>query len=237
MSEKPILFTAPMVRAILAGEKTQTRRVVKCPCLSFEGAAGQENNLAFWDTGLVHRGRSLQDDPVTLAEMTCPYGEVGDRLWVRETFFCNSFDYPEPTEHARKNLYYRAEQPHHYTHDCEQEIILDWKPSIHMPRWASRLTLEITDIRVERVQDITEEDAQSEGCHSWIGSLEGRASDNASNAACRWTKWLDPKAHTCSRRGEFAALWDSINDKRGFGWKANPWVWAISFKRVEGGAA
>ena len=164
----------------------------------------------------------------------CPYGKVGDRLWVRETW--------HPIGDSG-GLWFRAGIPVYRAGMRTGEWAADdkvmgvalpadikWKPSIFMPRWASRLTLEITGVRVERAQDITEEDALAEGSHEWLNSHSGRAYDNACEAACRWTKRLNRSAGVCSSRGEFAALWDSINKKRGFGFDDNPWVWVLEIR-------
>jgi len=185
MSEKPILFSGPMVRAILEGRKTQTRRVVKCAGLDLCGPCG----LSGEDMRLA--GRDWSGNSVLLK---CPHGETGSRLWVRETFQLIPDD--------GGSVVYRATDP-----DWETTEDWTWKPSIFMPRHASRITLEITTVRVERVQDIGEVDAKAEG-------VEPFAPDDG-----------------CYRSG-YAGLWDSINAKRGFGWESNPWVWLLEFKRV-----
>ena len=194
--EKPILFSAPMVRAILEGKKTQTRRVVK-PTQSTPRVAplrmepwlidGEQETD---DHGLPCWAGYHPDYPGEAKWFSCPYGGVGDHLWVRETWNC--IDTGRLTQ-RQDWVRYRAT-------DGEE---MYWRPSIHMPRWASRLTLEITGVRVERVQDITHDDAVAEGCYE----VEGRS-------------W--------GRLG-FSQLWDSINAKRGYSWEANPWVWCVGF--------
>ncbi len=149
---KPILFSTPMVQAILDGRKTMTRRIRK---------------------------------PLTLT----PY-KPGDILWVRETWY----------QHYDGSYAYRASAPEN----------TGWKPSIFMPHEAARIFLRVTDVRAERVQDITEEDAKAEGCMPTI--LDGVV--------------------FISAKGEFHAIWDNLNAKRGFGWDANPWVWVISFEQI-----
>ena len=194
MSEKPILFSGAMVRAILEGRKSQTRRVVKNARGANSLYAGEHDGL--W---VVER---FGDAASTMIK--CPYGKPGDHLWVREMWKPRGVGQGCATTPA----IYAAE----YTFPNVVKAMRPWKPSIFMPRWASRITLEIVEVRVQRLQDISEEDARAEG----VGPLraDGRmpygvfASDG------------------------FADLWDSINMKRGFGWNVNPFVWAITFKRV-----
>ena len=212
---KPILLTGEMVRSTLAGLKTKTRRPLKPQPDSVHDGAPYWN---IWKRG-------------NLAPLKCPFGKVGDRLWVRETFCLEhqvEGDQPPPFDDGRPILYLRdgiecakedAEiwiQPHYRATDptpelsyygSEEEPTVRWKSSIHMPRWASRITLEITEIRVERVQEITEEEAISEGFFP---------DDGVSEVYC------------------FSEAWDSLYAKKGLGWYANPWVWVITFRRVEG---
>ena len=221
--ERPILMQADMVRAVLSGSKTQTRRIIKPqpqPGSYSDGIGLSNANGRAW---VVFKTHTMPKPTNNSAE--CPYGRVGDILWVRETFaYFNTGYYDRP----EMGVFFRADGERD---DC---IRGRWRSSIHMPRDVSRLTLEITDIRVEQVQDITEEDAYAEGSHEWLNSHAGRAYDNAADAACRWTKRLNPNAGVCSHRGEFAALWSSINgEKPGASWADNCWVWAISFRRVE----
>jgi hypothetical protein len=182
--ERPILFSAPMVRAILAGRKTQTRRVV--------------HERLYVET--FESGRPLvrieQSDQLFGESATrwarCPYGAPGSRLWVRERWACL-----DPA--SRTPVIYATDRgPKDYR----------WRPSIHMPRWASRITLEVTNVRVERLQSITEEDARAEG-------VEVPASSG--NGARDW----------------FAAAWDDLNECRGYPWASSPWVWVISFSRLD----
>ncbi|KKL73500.1 hypothetical protein LCGC14_2074310, partial [marine sediment metagenome] len=148
----------------------------------------------------------------------CPYGQVGDRLWVRETF-CIACDEAVASttgdDIARNKPCYRAEPANQPAQDfCE---FPHWKPSIHMPRWASRITLEITGVKVERVQDISEEDAKAEGVTAkYVGGSLSLANMD----------YLSYQAGFCE-------VWDSINAKRGYGWDVNPWDWALTFKVVE----
>lgn len=179
MKERPILFSGEMVRAILDGRKTQTRRVVK---FDWCGSAN----------GLLHQASF---DPA----YKCPYGKVGDRLWVRETW----------AKLLSGRIWYRADG--HSINDG------GWRPSIHMPRWASRITLEITGVWVERLQAIGQNDAFREGVR--------RAADG------RWFNYAPDGPTHNSARGSFISLWESINGPGS--WDANPWVWVIEFKRIQ----
>lgn len=188
MKEHPIIFSSPMVRAILEGRKTQTRRVIK-----FEGVT--ENKLY----------ETRDGDIVELISL-CPYGEIGHCLWVRETF---SEPYKLDIEKKVFTGFYRAT-------DVDRKV--KWRPSIFMPRWASRIDLEITGIRVERVQDISENDAIAEGVE---------------RQGVLWRGYGDDSMPVEFARTSFSLLWDAINVKRGSGWNANPWVWVIEFKRLD----
>lgn len=191
MKEHPVLFSGPMVRAILEGRKTQTRRVIKPEPTHFNYFKVPAN------------GGDLRQWPITPHgdNIDCPYGSRGDRLWVKETwrvFGGREYEYQQ----HHPSVQYRANE----FADFEQKV---WRPSIFMPRWASRIILEITDVRCERLQDISEEDAIAEGCEP-IG--------NENN--------LD------RYRSGYMHLWNSINASRGFGWDTNPFVWCLTFRRV-----
>ena len=216
-----------MVRAILDGRKTVTRRVVTAKHIPFI-----QNILGGYLDGKWNQ-RPL------------PYGKPGDRLWVRESFVLesNCGDYGDnkppfkdgrPVKWDTENgpldgnamwlqAHYAATDPtpELVNEDCPFEKCSDsgccqhWKPSIHMPRWASRLMLEVTGVRVERVQEITEEQSIAEGVDAV--SMEDV-----------------PRQATMSRRADFKQLWDRLNAKRGFGWDKNPWVWVVEFKKLEG---
>jgi hypothetical protein len=198
VKERPILMSAPMVRAILAGTKTQTRRVVKLqpPAVVqsiYRPFPAEPNNWQGYGFGSIHwYGR-------------CPYGVAGDRLWVRETWAVpHRYDHLGPSNIPTKGV------PVHYA-ATEDRGGLRWRPSIHMCRFASRITLEITDVRVERLQEISEADAIAEGCVGGHGASKGYAYN------------ATPHEH-------YRALWESINGPGS--WDLNPWVWAISFRRV-----
>ena len=189
IKERPILFSAPMVRAILERRKTVTRRAEKFPFI--DRAVGCELS-----------GNEIGPEEI---RNNCPYGVPGQRLWVRETFacgLCTDQPYAYRATHAPEDLEAGWHDP------------IKWKPSIHMPRAACRILLEITDVRVERLQDITYEQAAAEGVHR--GPLrEWCASDEGGN--CH--KYPVPA---------FRDLWQSV----GGNWDANPWVWVVEFKRV-----
>lgn len=178
-----------MVRAILEGRKTMTRRVVKFKPIGYLG----------WVRNVFTHLFKLADAP--LKEMKCPYGVPGDRLWVRETFL----DDGETKD--RPQWIYRADNENYPRHEGQ-----NWKPSIFMPRAASRILLEVTDVRVERLQDITEEDARAEGVEPDVD-------------AGYWKGYIFPGVYDSAKKS-FASLWQSIN---GLGsWDQNPWVWVVS---------
>ena len=206
MKERPILFSAPMVRAVLDGNKTQTRRVVKR--LPWFDPAGNR-----WLIGDL----KFNTEAVAMATLPLlsPYGRPGDQLWVRETWAQPAAMDPGPTV-------YRADYPACVPVGYENIPPADqitWKPSIHMPRALSRILLEVTGVRVERLNDIDGRDAIAEGLVD-LG-IEG--------ARWHWDK--------CAKEGYFApwrayrALWEQINGAGS--WEANPWVWVVEFKRVE----
>ena len=177
---RPILFSAGMVRALLDGRKTQTRRIIKPQPAYID------------EKGTAYQAVSI-DEPSNLEYHPAqyPYGQPGDLLWVRESF----------TMYDDQPLYKTG----------KHDDMMKWKPSIHMPRWASRLTLKIKEIRVERLQDISNEDAVAEG----IGT---------------------PLDMRYAALDEFKPLWDSINAKRHHGkyaWDKNPWVWVIVFEVIK----
>lgn len=210
MTERPIIFSGPMVRAILDGRKHQTRRVVTGPWRDkplpeFRGGIGGINNPEEWgwENGETGRHIGFVDDPINEATLPCPYGWPGDRLWVRETFYST-----HKTPCSENRIYYRA--------NCdalaEEMLSVSWTPSIHMPKWAARIWLEVTGVRVERLQDISCADAIAEGI---------RPAANSMTIDC----------DTPDPRQGFKHLWDSLNAKRA-PWASNPWVWIIEFRRV-----
>jgi hypothetical protein len=175
--EKPILFNSAMVRAVLDGRKTQTRRVINMPPFN-----PSDEELGVYAVDNLGR---------------CPYGKV-DRLWVRETHFYDP---------RRECFVFKAD-------GFSENTEINWKPSIFMPRVACRILLKVEDIRVERLQDITWQDCKAEGT-DWPYEDCEPIGDGS-------TSIID----------YFISLWDGINDKRGFGWDCNPWVWVVVFSRV-----
>lgn len=232
MKERPILFSAPMVRAVLDGRKTVTRRPVKGlktdnPVTT---AADATPMTCCWDYG----------GPV----IRCPYGQPGDRLWVRETWYCDHSEvmrgpYLKPDDldigeaRADGTLVYSADGLTPY--EADQPV---WKPSIHMPRWACRILLEITDVRVERLQDISEAQAQAEGIIPVPKTTE--------DSHQFWRNYhLSGDGTFCVRtpKESFKSLWchvaggsfpkgEAAYKASPHSWDANPWVWVVEFKRV-----
>lgn len=206
MKERPILFSGPMVRAILTGKKTQTRRLMR-PQPEWDPAM---DGGRWWISGRHVTTLSWERAaPVEwmLRNGYCPHGVPGDRVWVRETFARSS-------DLARGYVY--AADSHVSRFDIDGE---HWTPSIHMPRQASRIDLEIVSVRAERLRDISEADAHAEGA-----PVEFRISVRVGD---KGTDERIPNSH----RGGFANLWDHINGDRAT-WESNPWVWVVEFKRV-----
>ena len=216
MTEKPILFNAEMVRAILAGQKTQTRRVINLQPVGVLGA--QMTRANDMDVFLWHGWPHMVKSGHAPVPLKCPYGEPGDLLWVRETWATDGVrDAIKPTNlPPDSHIYYRAslnEDKHEW--QLHTNFGGRWRPSIHMPRWTNRIMLRIEVVRVERVAEIEPRDAIAEGVE-----FAERA-------------WAQVPARNPRRPIDyveaFRHLWDSINAKRGFGWDANPWVWVVEF--------
>lgn len=206
MRERPILFSAPMVRAILAGIKTQTRRVLK-QATGLSLSVGMSDD----DAGVAELSWLWGDGPgydvhETIKRVACPYGVRGDRLYVREAWAA-----PHAYDHLPPRLIPQDARIHYAATEDRGGLL--WRPSIHMPRWASRITLEGTGVRVEQLQEISYEDAKAEGAEFWRN--DGTLTE------------LPP----CSQhRYEFEDLWTSIYGADS--WDANPWVWVVSFRRL-----
>jgi len=236
VKERGMIFNAEMVRAILDGRKTQTRRIMKVQPENSElglsriidSSVAKEVGMYFWcqadACGVKRRSKPFP----------CPFGAVGERIWVRETW-------AEAGASAPDLKLYRANYPEHVPSHYENVPPVDeirWTPSIHMPRWASRITLEITGVRVERLDEISEEDAIAEGMQGVICPCCKDDPDYS-------TTQYDPQTlaavdeipcRACdSNKSKFFTLWDSIYGESEH--CMGNWVWVISFKRVEGGAA
>lgn len=210
MKERPILFSAPMVRALLNCTKSQTRRIVK----------PQPYFISPENTPRITKAPGLHP------YIPCPYGQPGDRLWVRETWQGPLLDSEEHEAQCRDDGPEAFKKPGFCAYRATDTLDaidaegndLGWRPSIHMPRWASRILLEITGVRVERLQDISEADAIAEGISA---DLDGRyhcGFDEAGEIKCK------------SPVTAYAWLWNGINGADS--WAANPWVWVIEFNRM-----
>ncbi len=226
MKARGILFQAPLVRAILAGTKTQTRRLPNPPMSLTERG------------GIAWRGCAYgmrTDGSPYLAELLkrCPYGVKGDRLWVRETWalyhdHAAKVGDEEALRDARGQMpwagvMFRAEA--NGGHAESHRVGDRWRPAIHLPRWASRITLEITEVRVERLQEISEDDAKAEG-------VEPLSSIHADQRILGEDRGRTQGSHPHTLA--LAVLWDTINGDKA-PWSSNPWVWALTFKRQEAG--
>jgi hypothetical protein len=206
MKERPILFSGPMVQAIKRGQKSQTRRVVKLPKDFF--LADRKPN---WLKDIARQVWPAQRG-LDIRWLKCPYGQVGDKLWVRECFSYTN-DVVGQTNAA---IWYWADG---------NPTDGNWtkpKPSIHMPRWASRITLEIVSVRVERLNLIVRDDVLAEGIerHTKDGELYKYGIDNL----WPWKDWENTHVRA------YKKLWESINGPQS--WEVNPWVWVVEFKRL-----
>lgn len=263
MRERPIIFSGPMVNAILEGKKTQTRRVIKTSLRTQRDGWGAfptprtgmliYKDGAAWCDGL--------NPPASKPIAICPYGVPGDRLWVRE-IFCYKVD-PITAQISHDEFWYRAMNPEVIKVDGDggRKFNRDgsesspWLPSIHMPRKLSRITLEITGIRVQRLQEISEEDAKAEGIDTLYSAWElkqlgyvavdpetmgwknylwhGHFNDGDGNKLS--DSWPYQYSNYANARGSFSSLWQLINGKK-HPWDSNPFCWVIEFKRLaEGG--
>lgn len=208
MKERPIIFNADMVRAVLDGRKTQTRRMLTPHHLKMIDAAASAGECHPLESGRQHANSQ------SYYREWCPFGVVGDRLWVRESFYEHGhwqgggYDPEDSYFVSDKQVLYPADGIQRPS-ERKREDFWRSRPSIHMPRWASRITLEITGVRVERLRDLSEQDAKSEGVMPPAGGV------------------LPGWEH----RINFRDLWMSIYGADN--WEANPWVWVIEFKRVE----
>lgn len=193
MKQRPILFSTPMVQATIRGRKTQTRRIFKPQPTEKHDQSGYITALG--KDGINYFGFKENETNIFDA-IECPYGQPGDVLWVRETFQQDGEDY-----------LYKA--------NCDINVV-GWKPSIHMPKSAARIWLRIANVRVERLQDISREDARAEGIEP-INNTQ-------------FINYVDGTT-TYNERTSFYSLWESINGKESL--SSNPWVWVIEFERIE----
>ncbi len=231
VTEHPIIFAGPLVRAILDGSKTQTRRPIK--------PQPKASHLGYMacDDGSLLCGPDYPDcdDDV----VRCPYGQPGDRLWVRERFYIDDVRHLDtipkerPADLHDGGLLYHADangkEPAccHILGECACGEVGKprWRPSIHMPRWSSRITLEVTGVRVERLQDISEHDAEAEGATF-------RANEDDSIREFARKRYGMPD-RAVGPRECFSITWDRIYVPKGMGWYTNPWVWVVEFRKVE----
>jgi hypothetical protein len=257
MAERPILFSAPMVRAILEGRKTQTRRIVKPQPPGWVKVWNGSNGDQHFFFDREEDDESGRHWPSYEEGLRCPYGQPGARLWVREAWRLGAWLHRDPggrlpnavaIDYQADNFARREWLPcvdHELFQRLVKQSIADaqragikpygadeynwkagngptrWRPSIHMPRWASRITLEITDVRVERLQEISDEDAFAEGTPCYVC---GRPMDGFSESDCHCF-------HRKARASDYQMLWESIHGPGS--WAANPWVWVIEFKKLE----
>lgn len=219
-SEKPILFSGPMVRAILAGRKTQTRRVIDQDWLL------RQQELA----GIITNASDRANGWRQLVPF-CPYGKPGCRLWVKETcWIFGQWHKNGWTKTGRQKWRFEAVgRDVRFDEQAKlprEQLGYHKRPSIFMPRWASRITLEVTDVRVQQVQEINAADCLAEGIP---GLLSPTPEQN--RKAAKWAGGFDAGACQLARVF-YSELWDSINAKRGYGWEKNPWVWVVTFRRL-----
>ena len=258
MKETGLMFKAPLVRAILSGQKTQTRRVIKDQSIGDRWCESRPDGRQYLEwQGQPSCGTGVWDIPEYNAEIVSPFGLIGDRIYVRETwqgplmsskewedhYFSEADDIPAKFRTPAHCQYAADGGPPPEFATMDDDIVARWKPSIHMPKWAARIWLEVTGVRVERLQDISESDTQAEGCS--IECMTPTGDDNGS---------------AIHGPGGFAALWDSTTDRPSLpanenskryarvkqwldthpdtaSWAANPWVWVIDFKRIDKPAA
>ena len=231
MADKPIPLYAHEVRGVQGGRQTQLRRLLKPQPHRTATEAVETVNI---HTGSTGRWRWVRDDHASddgyeyLEEFKLPW-QPGDRLWVRETWRLvgsglSAQGHLYPAEH----VVYEADGAETYitTPTRQHTVSLSRRPSIHMSRWASRITLVVTDVRVQRLQEISEEDAKAEG----IGFDFSRDPLASARNACWWASAIDSRRGFNSARAAFHELWDSLNARRGFSWEGNPWVVAVTFK-------
>lgn len=214
IKEHPILFSAPMVRAILEGRKTVTRRALNAQAMKNIGYG-----VRLGECHELPTEGPLHPNSVDYYNDFCPFGQPGDRLWVRETFIdlrgTGVEHRPDPDGPLQRYAYASDCRPGSHSDEARKEFGLKYKPSIHMPRTACRILLEITDVHVERLQDISDDQAKAEGIKP-SKHVEG------------WFAYDDTATAFVSAAVAFGELWKSV----GGDWDTNPWVWVVEFKRV-----
>lgn len=227
MKERPILFSAPMVRSILDGSKTQTRRIVKSQPPEDEPICAGLYHPSLTDRhgeqqpGAEVYGAYTQDGEWALP---CQHGAPGDHLYVRETFMDltgTGVEHRDSSGQRQRYAFAADSPPGSYGDVARKDYGLKWKPSIHMPRAASRILLEIVSVRVERLNAISENDCWAEGIDACDGLLDDMAIIDCAKRMGR--QWEDAAP-------TFAALWESINGAGS--WATNPFIWVLEFKRV-----
>jgi len=210
MKEHPILMTTDMVKAILDNLKSMTRRTYGLEKVNKNPDEWEYKGIEDLAPRNIHLFKHMPTD--SFLNIKCPYGQVGDILWCKETWYPN----PATCTPIYKADYPLEEKPQVWSADAK------WRPSIFMPRWASRIDSEITDIRVEKLQDITEEDAVKEGCIAHhIHIVEGILVNSSIG-----------RMDYITARENYKNLWNSINGQK-YPWSSNPWVWPIEFRRIK----
>ncbi|MBF8806959.1 hypothetical protein LG197_17615 [Pseudomonas asiatica] len=247
--ERPILFSGPMIRALLDGRKTVTRRALSARDLKEIDYAVRLGECH----ALPAEGDSMHPNDTSYYAELCRFGLPGDRLWVRETWLEDPEDdgtwaytqYMGCKGSPLSDIPKRFQKPEHCIFRASWDgSALRWRPSIHMPRWASRILLEVTDVRVERLQDISDDQAKAEGMvytdfgmqeRPGKGSIDGGKTFHPlkPQQAPGWHAGDATHPDQCLDRARwaFANLWEKINGENS--WDANPWVWVVEFKRVE----
>lgn len=231
MKERPIIFSGDMIRAILDGRKTQTRRTTglgkinKVPNDWARSLKLNDGTWSFWYPGEVEEKWVKNVAYPEGNGLKCPYGQKGSRLWVRETFcFIQDRHLRFSVGHkllSNERIIYKATDHDESDPDaerCKAELGYKWKPSIHMPRWASRITLEVVDVRVERLQKMTFRDWVADFCPSYVDQERALETFVGRENQIQMAK----------------KFWDTLDAKRGFGWDTNPWVWVIEFRQYLG---
>jgi hypothetical protein len=220
-NEKPIVFNSAMIRAIEADHKTQTRRLVRWIAERRKAGANLNPiNPVLNDAGELW----FTEGGLPLGPFKCPYGQPGDRLWVRQTWQAKEANgkWWHEIKREERELYNWSV----FDRATSDIVPPKWIPSIFMPRWACRIILEVTGVRVERIQDISAADALAEGIREY----------NYNNGSKGyWLQELALGAMPTPPQYGIARLWDSIYAKRGFGWASNPWVWVVEFRRMSDG--